>query len=273
MDVLLNGVRLRADQAMAAAAGEGCAYGFGLFETLKFAKGHVFFAEAHWRRFSKSCTELGMPLPLKEAELLASYRQLIRCSPLEEGALRVQYAKGFGGFDLLIAIKENRYVQSDYENGFRICIASGKRNPYARLTYIKSCNYLENLLEKEAAQRNQYDEAIFLNTDGLLSEGTFTNLFWVKDGVVRTPAVSCGILPGILRDELIGLIRGLGLPLEIGAFTEEDLQAADEVFLTNALMEIMPVSRFYSKLYDLDKNCITQQLRKKFKEAFYPSRT
>jgi len=264
MDAWLNGAWVRADQAMVAAAGEGCAYGFGLFETLKFSGARILFAEAHWRRFSESCAALGMPLPLALADFVDLCHQAIQTCRLDEGALRIQYSKGSGHFDLLLTVKENRYALSRYEKGFRICMASGKRNPYARLTYIKSGNYLENLLEKENAQKNQFDEAIFLNTDGHLSEGTFTNLFWVKDGVVRTPAVSCGILPGILREKVIGLIHDLAIPLEIGAFPGEVLPAADEIFLTNALMEIMPVSKLDRTLYPLDTNSVTQRLRKEF---------
>ncbi len=272
MDAWLNGTWVRADQAMVAAAGEGCAYGFGLFETLKFSGARILFAEAHWRRFSESCAALGMPLPLALADFVDLCRQAIQTCRLDEGALRIQYSKGSGHYDLLLTVKENRYVPSRYEKGFRICMASGKRNPYARLTYIKSGNYLENYLEKEQALKNHFDEAIFLNTDGHLSEGTFTNLFWVKDGVVRTPAVSCGILPGILREKVIELIRGLGIPLEIGAFPEEELLAADEIFLTNSLMEIMPVCKLESRRFKIDHPMITQLLRKEFRDIVYTSR-
>jgi branched-subunit amino acid aminotransferase/4-amino-4-deoxychorismate lyase len=165
--------------------------------------------------------------------------------------------------------KENKYTPEKYEKGFNICIASAKRNPYSKLTYIKSNNYLENILEKDTATKNGYNETIFLNTSDNISEGTYTNIFFVRDNTVYTPSISCGILPGIMRDKVISLINRLSIKLEIGQFNKDDLLEADEIFLTNSLMEIMPVWKLENKIFDLANNTITKLLRKEFHSLYY----
>jgi len=268
MYALFNGELIWADQALISAAAEGCAYGFGIFETLKVAGGRAFFVEEHCRRFSRSCKELAMPLPLDFESIRGAIGMLILANGLGRGTLKILYTKDHKKFDLLLTTKENPYPEAIYDQGFWICMASAKRNPYAKLTYIKSSNYMENLLEKEQAAVKGFDEAIFLNTDGYLSEGACTNLFFVKEGIVFTPSIACGLLPGILREKVIGLIHRSSLRLETGQFREDDLWESDEVFLTNSRMEIMPVSKIHTKSYDLEENRITRRLRKEFYHAY-----
>ena len=122
-------------------------------------------------------------------------------------------------------------------------------------------NYTENILEKEAAVRKGFDEALFLNTQGQVAEGCVANIFWVKAREVYTPAVACGILEGTARARVIQQCLELGMPIHEGSYRPEELFDADEVFLTNALMGIMPVSRLEDKLFNLGDYPVTTQLR------------
>ncbi|WP_242846047.1 aminotransferase class IV [Clostridium novyi] len=202
-------------------------------------------------------------------EIQEYLNKLILFTNTHSGALKILYLKNNDKYDLIIIIKENRYVEKMYEDGFKICLASSKRNPDSKLTYIKSNNYLENLLEKDNALKQGYDEVVFLNTKNFISEGSYTNIFFIKGDKLYTPDISCGLLPGIMREKIILLINKLSLKLEIGNFCIEDLINADEVFLTNSLMEIMPVSKIKNKSFDLNNNKITKLLRKEFQNIYY----
>lgn len=271
MYVTLNGTMIEAKQACVSPLGAGYLHGYGLFETIKVHDGEIYFLKQHLARFESSCKQLSMPW-ITDYELLRNQCQdLIRANELQDGSLKVLFAKGVASYDLLLSTNPNSYGLERYQRGFRLDLADSKRNPLAKLTYHKSSNYLENLLAREQAMNNGYDEAIFLNQTGMVCEGSYTNIFFVKDRTLCTPAIKCGLLPGILRQELINLAAGLGLDLETGEYNLASVQAADEVFLTNSLMDIMPVSRFQQKQYDQQSNEITRYLQRNFQEAFYPS--
>ncbi|TAN37988.1 MAG: branched-chain amino acid aminotransferase, partial [Nitrospirae bacterium] len=114
---------------------------------------------------------------------------------------------------------------------------------------IKSLNFLNNVLAKaEAKERGAY-EAIMLNTEGYLTEGTVCNIFFVRDGKLCTPSVDAGILDGITRDIVIGLAAQAGMDISEGLFLPSDMLQAEEVFFTNTTAEVMPVCRVEDRVY------------------------
>ncbi|HAG42196.1 MAG TPA: 4-amino-4-deoxychorismate lyase, partial [Clostridium sp.] len=117
-----------------------------------------------------------------------------------------------------------------------------KRNQFSKTTYIKSLNYLDNILEKELALREGFDEAIFLNLDNFLCEGSVSNLFVVKNKKIYTPKISSGILPGIVRNFLINGLRSKDYKVIEDVISLEDLKNSDGAFLTNSLMGIMKIN-------------------------------
>ncbi|QZY54812.1 aminotransferase class IV [Crassaminicella profunda] len=248
---------------------EGFQYGYGLFETLKVHTGKVYFIDEHLKRLNSSCKELNIGLHY-DLKLIKKYiEDLMISNHIVSGVVKIIYAKNKDSYDLLITTRQNMYNKERYEKGFMVSFATTRKNQYAKLTYIKSNNYLENILAKQEALQNGYDEAIFLNVDGILSEGTCTNIFFVKEKTIYTPSISCGILPGIMRKKVIDLINILGLPLKIGTFQKEDLFHANEIFLTNSLMDIMPVSKLNNKIFNLDQCPITTLLIEKFHDYHY----
>ncbi len=271
MYVTMNGTMIEAKQACVSPLGAGYLHGYGLFETIKVQGGEIHFLKQHLARLENSCKQLNMPW-VTDHELLGNQcRDLIRANGLHNGSLKVLYTKGVASYDLLLSTRLTSYGPERYQKGFRLCLADSRRNPQAKLTYHKSSNYLESLLAREQAAEDGYDEAIFLNQSGMVCEGTCTNIFFVKDRILYTPAIECGLLPGILRQSLIDLAASLGMDLETGEYGLDSLQTADEVFLTNSLMDIMPVSGFQQKQYDLQSNEITRYLQRKCQEVFYPS--
>ncbi|KGM95845.1 4-amino-4-deoxychorismate lyase [Clostridium novyi A str. 4552] len=269
MDVSINGKIINLKKLYIDINGQGLNYGYGLFETLKFVNKKIFFWNEHFERFAKGCTELNMNLIYDKHEIEEYLNKLIVLSHTYCGALKILYIKNNNKYDLIIIVKENTYTKEMYEDGFKICFASSRKNPDSKLTYIKSNNYLENVLEKDIALKKNYNEAIFLNTNNYISEGSYTNIFFIKNNKLYTPDISCGLLPGIMREKVISLINKLSFKLEVSSFNMEALINADEVFLTNSLMEIMPVSKIESKSFDLNNNKITKLLRKEFQKLYY----
>ncbi|TCO74398.1 aminotransferase class IV [Marinisporobacter balticus] len=269
MYISFNGNLIKGSDAFASPNNEGFQYGYGLFETLKIVDGKIFFIEEHLARLKKGCKELNIGLAY-DLKLIQKYAYaLIHQNNIVFGALKILYAKDNDGYDLLITTRKNAYNEEKYTKGFKLCFATTKKNPYAKLTYIKSNNYLENILTKAYALKNGYDEAIFLNVHEKISEGTYTNIFFVKDKIIHTPSISCGILEGIMRKKIIDLIHACNLTLKIGEFNKEDLLGADEIFLTNSLMEIMPVYQLAHTVFPLNKNHMTKRLQQDFYHLYY----
>jgi branched-subunit amino acid aminotransferase/4-amino-4-deoxychorismate lyase len=107
----------------------------------------------------------------------------------------------------------------------------------------KTLNYWANLIAREKASRSNATEVAFLDTRGYLTEGSCTNLFLVRKGRLCTPSLKANILPGITRAAVIGLAVNAGLKVREGMFRLRDLRSAQEAFMTNSLMEIMPIRR------------------------------
>lgn len=133
-----------------------------------------------------------------------------------------------------------------YRQGAAVEFAPWRRDPRAPLYGHKTLNYLENVLTRERARAKGLADSLFLSLDGHVLEGTVTNVFLVSRGRLQTPALH-GILPGVTRNEVIRLAKSLKIPVQERALTPRDFERADEVFLTNALIEVLPVSRVGSR--------------------------
>lgn len=262
MYILLNGSLVNKERVLISAVGEGFTYGYGLFETIKIKNGQCIYLKEHWNRLREGCKILHIPFAHDFSKIQSDISTLMKANGLENGSVKISYTKNQDHNDILITTAVNKYTEDKYESGYHICLATVRKSPHSRLVYLKSNNYLENILEREQANLNGFQEAIFLNTYDKICEGTYTNLFFVKNNVVYTPSVSCGILPGIMREKVIELLSKSLIKLKIGEFTEKELMDSDEIFLTNSLMEIMPVSRFGEREYSLEHNKITRHMQR-----------
>ncbi len=143
-------------------------------------------------------------------------------------------------------------------------ISEFKRNPSSILSGIKSVNYLENIYALREAKKLGSHEVLFLDYKNYVSEGATSNIFFIKDKIIYTPTKECGLLQGIIRRKVIDIIEtNKNLQLKQGFFSLKKLLEADEVFLTNSIMGIMPVSKIKHTTYDLKKNHITNLLIEK----------
>ena len=145
------------------------------------------------------------------------------------------------------------YGPEVYERGFRLRISKMERNPRSHTVYLKTLNYLENVLEKEAATAAGFDEALFFNVNGSLAEGSMSNVFFVKAGKLYTPAREAGLLPGIVRGWVIEQF-----PVAQGLFSKADLAGAEEVFVTNSIAGVMPVAEIEGIFQSRSRDIVLQ---------------
>lgn len=267
MQVFLNDAYFEEDSALVSPLSPGFMYGYGVFETIRVSGKKALFLDQHYGRLVRALAVLGMACPHQESELQPIIEKLLELNGIEEGFVKVVCSKAIPKeqphkeADILILTGTKTY-KAEYATGFKVCLAEAKRNEFSKLVGIKSMNYAENILEKEAATRRGFDEAVFLNTHDQVAEGCVANVFWVKDGVVYTPSLDCGILEGTARARVIQRCAELGIPVHEGAYGLDELLGADEVFLTNALMDVMPVSLVEDANFDLNGYQVVPQLRR-----------
>lgn len=226
-------------------------YGYGVFETLRVSAGKVEVPKLHYQRMRNGSAVLGLTLP-EYTEWLNHLKEIMKNEhPEASYALRLTLSGGDayngGPSQLLHHIRPIPYSDQDYQDGFKVCLLKQPRNEHSPCVGIKSANAIETLLGRQEAGTQGAREGIWLNTKGDLTEGTVSNLFFVKDGVLCTPALDCGCLPGTRRSIILECAGSLGIPVNEGHFGVEELTQADEVFLTNSLMGILPVNSIGDK--------------------------
>jgi branched-subunit amino acid aminotransferase/4-amino-4-deoxychorismate lyase len=258
--VLLNGRLLDAGAARISPLGDGFMFGLGLFETIKVLNGRPVFFEDHFERLRGSAGALGLPFTASAAEVHARCEQCLTANGLGEGSLKLVVFQDTDGHGELIATREKTYLAEHYERGFALKTFPGGQRA-GKLFGLKTVNYLGNLQAKQAAVAAGCDEAMFVDSAGQILEGSTSNVFVVKGGEVLTPPLDGRILPGVARNRVLKLLkngRESAVPTQL-------LSGADEVFVTNALLGVMPVVAIDQQRYDLNRNPVTKALTEAFR--------
>ncbi len=238
--VYLNGVLLPLDEATIACGDRGFLLGHGLFETLRVINGRTLTVEYHLERFYPAAEKLGLSLPTK-SELMGGVTSLIEKNQVVDARLRITLTGGDSARSTLLMTTEPLPV---YPASARVVTVPFTRNERGALAGIKSTSYGESLAALQYARDRGGDEAIFANTTGNLCEGATTNVFVIIDGMIATPPLSSGCLPGIARRRVLELCRADQIPLEERNIP---LPLPDEVefaFLTSSLRGLHPISDF-----------------------------
>ena len=159
-----------------------------------------------------------------------------------------------------------------YEQGFKVGMASVRRMKQSVFSSMKSVNYLLNVVARMEAAAKGYDETILLNDEGYIAEGGGGNIFFVRESRLITPSLNSGIIPGVTREAVIRLAEGLSIPVSEGPVGIGAIRNCDEAFMTNAVIEIMPVTEVWddkgkAKIIGGGKpGEITRRLMKAYKE-------
>lgn len=232
----------------------GVLYGDGLFETMRAYGGRVFRLEAHLERLATAAPVVRLSLPWSPTELGAAVNRLLEASRLEDAYLRLTVLRGVGppGPDprecrepnyFIVAHPLHPYPERCYADGAAAIVATTRQNEGSPLSRVKSTSFLNHVLAVLEAKEAGADEALLLNNAGHVAEGATSNLWLVRGGTLVTPPLACGCLPGITRAIVLERAPTLGLAVEERPFFLPELLAADEAFLTNSLMELMPLVR------------------------------
>jgi branched-chain amino acid aminotransferase len=279
MWIYLNDGFVRKEHARVSVFDHGFLYGDGVYETLRAYQGRIFLWERHVARLRRSCELIGLELPMQDEAWISIIAELLVRNGLQDAGLRVTVSRGEGelGIDpnlcpnptiVVMAKPVVTYTDKQLEQGKILHLSSVRRNPeLAQSPQIKALSFLNNILAKQEAVRVGADDALMLNMEGYLAECTTSNIFFVKNKQLYTPAVDCGILKGITRDVVIELADKLEVCVEEGRYTMEQLLQADECFMTNTGIEIMPVSRIGDiQIGQGRRGILTGELRKVFTE-------
>lgn len=249
---ILDGKKIEEEDITIKHLKRGFLYGDGVFETLRAKENRIYMWNQHIKRLKKSAMVCGLRFSEDTDTLREDIEEILRKKSIKDAYIRINlWRKSPDTFDpsgertshLLVIIRRyHPYPENFYREGIR-CIISKKyiRNENSPLVYIKSLNYLENILGRMEARNNGYDDAIFLNTSGYLASATVSNLFFTRKEKIYTPSLDCGILEGTIRGLLLNICKKCGIEVKEGKFTVKDLQCAEEIFLTNTLIGVLPV--------------------------------
>lgn len=253
MKVFFNGRIVEESEAKIPFLDRGVLFGDGLFETMRLYKGKPFRLDRHLSRFHDACRALGFTLVPSDSEIRDAVRELYRLN-LGEGDAYCRLTVTGGAYDgsrtlarsgpassLIVVTPFEPYPGEFYERGMRLIVSEVRRNEGSPLSRLKSTNYLNSLIARQEAKARGADDALMLNNRDVVAEGTASNLFFASQGLIMTPDIECGSLPGITREVVLELCASLGLPVETGFYAVEDVLGAEEVFVTVSTGEIIPV--------------------------------
>ncbi|MCD6521412.1 aminotransferase class IV family protein [Candidatus Calescamantes bacterium] len=232
-------------------------YGEGLFETIKVIDGGPCFLEEHWERLSSSALRLSIPLRFEKEEVKEAVKELIKRNSIREGVLHFYLTP----ISLYLSVKPS--LPYGDRDAFRAIISSFRRNEFSPLTRHKVMNFYENRLARREAEEKGYDEAILLNTRGEVAEGAYSNIFIVKNGILLTPPVESGALPGIVRKKVLEIAEREGIKVKEAKLHLEDLKQCEEIFFTSSLAGVMPC-REVEKFFKNNNFPLTLFLKEKF---------
>jgi 4-amino-4-deoxychorismate lyase len=256
MIILMNGSLCEEKEAVVSAYDHGFLYGMGLFETFRTYQGKAFLLEAHLERLVQGCKELSIQLEVKLSYWEQQIEQLLAVNQLQDGYFRLSVSAGTD----LLGLPANAYLNPTtilyvksllaidkqlYERGKPLQLLRLLRNSPEGRWRLKSFHYMNNIMAKRELMEYPWAagaEGLFLNEAGAVAEGIVSNVFFIRQGKCFTPQLDTGILPGITRQRVIELAEQMEISLEQGIYGWEDLAAADEIFLTNSIQELVPVT-------------------------------
>ena len=242
--ISLNGELISANEACVSPFDLGLTVGLGVFETMAAYDGKVFAYDLHHARLLKSAEVFALPVP-ERSVITAAITEVIDANLYQQGRYRIRVTLT-GGVNQLGGGREQGDVMvtaqaADSASGgdsAKLAWVPFVINERAATAGVKSTSYADHVLAYRHALNAGADEALMLNSQGHLAEGSMSNVFVVKDGVVQTPSLASGCLPGVTRQLVIALCADLDLPIKECQLGAQDIDRADEIFLTSSLREI-----------------------------------
>jgi branched-chain amino acid aminotransferase len=246
----INGLRRDPDAPLLNVRDRGFTLADGCFETMRAYGGQIFRLDAHLARLADAAVQLEIPFASHIDDAIADAARVLRETG-RDAAIRLTLSRGVGSGLLpasdpppaatSVLIVEPIGARGAVARGIRARVASGRRNEHAATAGLKTLAYADAVAVLLEARAHGADDAILLDTAGHVSCGTASNVFLIIRGVVHTPPIGCGILPGITRATVLEILGTLDVPVLQAPIPDSALAIADEVFLTSSLREIAPV--------------------------------
>ena len=277
-NICFNGEIVAADEPVLLVSNRGYRYGDGLFETIKLAEGLLILENYHFERLFSGLSLLKFEIPVHftKEKIKAGILQLCKRNGCEKLArVRLSVFRGNGG--LYDEDKSLQYIIECWplsnsvnklnENGLVIDIFSDGAKSCDKFSNLKSANFLIYSVAALYAKEKKLNDCLVLNTKGNIADSTIANVFTIKDGVIITPGLDEGCINGVKRRHLLNQLRDGGEEVQEMAITVADIEAADELFLTNAINGIRWVRQFGNKNY---ANTKTAEIYNRFLATISP---
>ncbi|MBN3556345.1 branched-chain-amino-acid transaminase [Fictibacillus nanhaiensis] len=251
--VYVNGEHVLKEDAKVSVYDHGFLYGDGVFEGIRVYNGNVYRLEEHLQRLYESAQSIMLTIPHTKEELTDIIVQTLQKNKYRDAYIRLVISRGKGNLGLdpftcgqpgVIVIAEQLalFPKKLYETGLEIITVASRRNrPDVLSPKVKSLNYLNNILVKIEASLAGVSEALMLNDQGYVAEGSADNVFIIKGNTIKTPPGYLGALEGITRNAIVEIARAQGYKMVEEPFTRHDVYVADEVFLTGTAAEVIAV--------------------------------
>ncbi len=264
--IYLNGRLIPRSRATLSPFDHGFLYGYGLFETMRSYDGHIFRLDRHLARLRRSLGNLGLAediisapdTPTGEESLETACLKVLEANGLRDARIRLTVTAGEGDMTpdpgtcreptvLVTATNLVPLPDERYAKVYTATLSSVRRNSGSPLSRLKSTCYLDNVLARSEARAVGCDEAVLLNEAGYVAEGSTTNLFLVGNGKIITPSIESGVLPGITREAVLEIARATNIKTAERQVELKELVESDEAFVTNSILELVPLVRFEGK--------------------------
>lgn len=237
----------------------------GLFETMRAYQKHIVYFKQHLERLNKAAKLMRIKIPYSAKALEKLVLAKITKLKLQDAYVKLSIFKTKPAGKVMLEVKKYQpYLKRKYKEGFAVFISSFWKDETHPLAGVKSTDRLLYELSFQQARAKGYDEAIMLNSRGLIAEGTRSNVFFVKNNCLYAPCLKCGCLDGITRAVVLGLAKKYKIKTKQGNFTAHELLEADEAFLTNSLIGIMPLRQLGKIKIGAKENKLTQFFAKEY---------
>ena len=283
--VYINGLFWTIDKANISVLDRGFTYGDGLFETMRVYSGKIFRLEHHLDRLFQSARSIFIELPITKNEIQSAIYAAIKLNGLSDSIVRLTVTRGEldSGVNvdysspptIVILVKPVKAIsKKTYKEGIGIKLYKKSAIRTQGISNkIKSCNYLSNIILRENALKENFFEAVLLDHNHNVTEGTISNIFIIKNNQLKTPILNEFVLSGIIRQAILDLCLENNIPFKEDRITERELYEADELFLTNSGIEILPVRNInHHKLKNRGTRPMTKHIHmlllKSFEESY-----
>ncbi len=273
--VFLNDKLVDIDKACVSVTDSGFLDGAGLFETMRSYNGVVFCLKDHLDRLFFSAAALSINNTYERKYITEAIYKVLQANKLTDGRLRLTLTSGPMSESeehrkatlLITATKLQPYPAEYYKRGVLVVLCPFKQNPAEPIYGHKTTNYLSRMIGLNLAHRKRAAEALWFTIDNRLAEGCISNVFLVKDSVLYTPLIETPVLAGVARKTVCQIALKNSIKLVEKDLYISDVLDADGIFLTNVIMQIMPVSRLEKHtIGDGKVGATTKKLAKKFDE-------